>query len=315
MKERPLTHYALLSIGAAIVTLLLKLMAWHLTGSVGLLSDALESLVNFVAAFIAWISLSVAVQPEDKEHAFGHSKAEYFASGLEGLLILFGALGIAWTAIERFFHPQALTHPLQGMVISAAASVINLVVALLLLRVGKKRSSIALQADGDHLMTDVWTSLGVIVGVGLVGLTKWWWLDPIVGLFLAFHILITGLKLMKESARGLMDFGLPAKELELIHATLDRYADEGIHYHAVRTRRAAALKFLSVHLLMPGEWTVTHGHTLVERIEEDLRHAVPNLIVFTHMEPLEDPVSWEDVKLERDRKDKADQEKFSLPQK
>ena len=157
----------------------------------------------------------------------------------------------------------------------------------------------ALEADGKHLITDVWTSVGVMIGVGLVALTQWWWLDPIVGLLLAAHILITALKLMKESARGLMDFRLPKKELAFIHATLDKYAKEGITYHALRTRRAAALKFLAVHLLMPGKWSIKQGHTLVERIEEDLRHAVPNLIVFTHMEPKEDPASWEDVKLER----------------
>ena len=299
MKERPLTHYALLSITAAIVILLLKLIAWHLTGSIGLLSDALESVINLVAAFIAWISLSVAIQPEDKEHAFGHSKAEYFASGLEGLFIFFAALGIAWAAIERFFHPQVLTHTLQGILVSASASVINLSVALILLRVGKKRSSIALEADAKHLITDVWTSVGVIIGVSLVALTQWWWLDPIVGLFLSTHIIITGLKLMKESARGLMDFRLPKKELALIHATLDKYATEGIRYHALRTRRAAALKFLAVHLLMPGKWSIKQGHTLVERVEEDLRRAIPNLVVFTHMEPLEDPASYGDVKLER----------------
>ncbi|MBX7157392.1 MAG: cation diffusion facilitator family transporter [Verrucomicrobiae bacterium] len=299
MKERPLTQYALLSVAVAIVILLLKLVAWHLTGSIGLLSDALESVVNLVAAFIAWISLSVAIQPEDKEHAFGHSKAEYFASGLEGLFIFIAALGIAWAAIERFFHPQALTHTFQGILVSSGASVINLVVALILLRVGKKRSSVALEADGKHLMTDVWTSVGVIIGISLVALTQWWWLDPMVGLLLSAHIVVTGLKLMKESMRGLMDFRLPKKELALIQATLDKYAAEGIGYHALRTRRAAALKFVAVHLLMPGEWTVVQGHTIVERIEEDLRNAIPNLIVFTHMEPLEDPASWEDVKLER----------------
>ena len=304
MKERPLTHYALLSVAAAIVTLLLKLMAWRLTGSIGLLSDALESLVNLAAACIAWISLSVAVQPEDKEHAFGHSKAEYFASGLEGLFIFFAALGIAGTAIERFFHPQVLTQTFQGIAVSTVASGINLVVAIVLLRVGKKRSSVALESDGKHLMTDVLTSLGVVVGVGLIGLTQWWWLDPLVGLFLAAHIIIIGLKLMKESMRGLMDFRLPKKEIEMIHAILDKYAVEGIRYHALRTRRAAALKFLAVHLLMPGKWTVSQGHNVAERIEEDLRHAIPNLIVFTHMEPLEDPVSWEDVKLERDKENK-----------
>lgn len=301
MKERPLTHYAVLSIGAAILTLLLKLVAWHVTGSIGLLSDALESVVNLVAALIAWISLSVAIQPEDKEHAFGHSKAEYFASGLEGLFIFFAALGIAWTAIERFFHPQPLIHTFQGIAVSAFASLINLGVALVLLRVGKKRSSIALKADGKHLMSDVWTSLGVVVGVGLVGLTRQWWLDPIVGLLVTIHIIITGLKLMRESMRGLMDFRLPKKEIALIRSTLDKYATDGIRYHALRTRRAAALKFVAVHLLMPGEWTVAKGHTLVERIEEDLRNAIPNLIVFTHMEPKEDPVSYGDVKLERDK--------------
>ncbi|MEO7319417.1 MAG: cation diffusion facilitator family transporter [Chthoniobacteraceae bacterium] len=299
MKERPLTHFALLSVAAAVVTFLLKLMAWRLTDSVGLLSDALESLANVAAAFIALASLAVAIRPEDEEHAFGHSKAEYFAAGLEGALILVAAVAIGWTAVDRFFSPRALTEPAAGLAVSVGASLINLVVARVLMKVGVRRRSVALEADARHLMTDVWTSAVVVLAVGLVAITGWWWLDPLLGLLLAFHIIATGVRLIRESLLGLMDSGLPAAELDAIRGVLAKFFAEGVQYHALRTRRAGALKFMSVHLLMPGAWTIAHGHDIAERLENDLRETVPGLIVFTHMEPEEDPVSWQDVALER----------------
>lgn len=302
-KERPLTHYALISVAAAVVTFALKLIAWKLTDSVGLLSDALESLANLAAALIALASLAVAVRPEDEEHAFGHSKAEYFAAGIEGALIMLAAVAIGWTAAERFSHPHEITQPIAGLSVSVAASLVNLVVARLLMRVGTKRNSIALTADAKHLMTDVWTSVVVVSAVALVALTGWWWLDPLLGMLLAFHIIATGVRLVKESMLGLMDSTLPAEELETIRTVLGKYAEEGVQYHALRTRRAAALKFMSVHLLMPGAWTIAEGHDLAERCEEDLRGAVHGLIVFTHMEPVEDPVSWEDVDLKRPKRE------------
>lgn len=299
MKERPLTYYARLSVAAAVITLVLKLIAWRLTGSVALLSDALESLVNLAAAFVALGSLAVAARPADDDHAFGHSKAEYFAAGTEGALILVAAAAIAWSAAERFFAPHALSDPVAGLAISAVASGVNFAVARVLLRVGRQRNSIALEADAKHLLTDVWTSLAVIPAVALVALTGWLWLDPLIGLLVALHIVVTGVGLVRESMLGLMDTGLPVPQLEIIHATLAKYAEEGVQYHALLTRRAAARQFMSVHLLMPGTWSITRGHDVAERIECDLRKTIPGLIVLTHLEPDDDPVSWHDVELER----------------
>ena len=299
MKERPLTHYAKISVAAAVVTFTLKLVAWRVTGSVGLLSDALESLVNLAAAFVALGSLAVAAMPEDENHAFGHSKAEYFAAGIEGALILVAAALIGWTAVDRFFSPQPLREPLAGVAISIVASLVNLGVARVLLGVGRRRKSIALEADAKHLMTDVWTSAAVIVGVVLVAFTGWLWLDPLIGVLLAIRIVTTGVPLVRESMLGLMDTGLPAPELAIIRDTLAKYAAEGVQYHALRTRRAAARQFMSVHLLMPGTWTIARGHDLAERLEGDLRKAVPGLNVLTHLEPDDDPASWKDVDLER----------------
>ncbi len=299
MPERPLTHYAMLSLGAALVTFLLKLVAWHLTGSVGLLSDALESLANVAAALVAFASLSVAMKPEDDDHAHGHSKAEYFAAGIEGGLIMVAAVAIGWTAVDRFFSPQAITQPVLGLAVSMGASLINFLVAGVLIKVGRQRRSIALEADAKHLMTDVWTSIAVLVAVALVALTGWVWLDPLIGVLLAFHIVFTGVKLVNESLHGLMDTAVPPDELEAIRNALDKYSDEGVQYHALRTRRAGSLKFMSVHLLMPGEWTIARGHDMSEQIETDLRKLIPGLVVVTHLEPVEDPVSWHDVGLER----------------
>lgn len=299
MNPRPLTHYAMISVIAAVATFLMKLVAWKLTGSVGLLSDALESLANLAAAFIALASLAVAVRPEDEEHAFGHSKAEYFAAGIEGALILLAAVAIGWTAVERFFSPHVLEQPVLGIAISVAASVVNLLVARLLLKVGRARRSVALEADAKHLMTDVWTSVVVVIGVALVAITGWWWLDPLLGLLLAFHIIAVGVRLVRDSMHGLMDSGLDPADQATIRQVLQNYAVEDIEYHALRTRRAGSLKFMSVHLLMPGAWTILRGHDLAEQLEQELRQAVAGLIVFTHLEPREDPKSWEDVKLAR----------------
>ena len=299
MHDRPLTHYAKLSIAVAVVTFMLKLVAWKMTGSVGLLSDALESLANVAASMVAYASLAVAVKPADDDHAHGHSKAEYFAAGVEGGLIVIAALVIGWEAVDRFFTPQAITQPVAGLAVSMFASALNFIVAGILLKVGRLRRSVALEADAKHLMTDVWTSIAVMFAVALVALTGWPWLDPVIGVALAFHIIVTGVKLVNESLHGLMDSAVAPDELESIRATLNKYASEGIQYHALRTRRAGALKFMSVHLLMPGAWTIAKGHDLSEQIENELRGALPGLVVVTHMEPVEDPVSWDDVGLER----------------
>jgi cation diffusion facilitator family transporter len=294
-----LVRYAWLSVAAALLTFFLKLLSWKVTGSVSLLSDALESLANLAAAFIAMASLSVAARPADDEHAYGHTKAEYFASGIEGALILVAAAGIGWSAIDRLTAPRALEEPMLGILLSSAASLVNLVVARVLFSVGRRHHSIALEADAKHLMTDVWTSAVVIVAVALISLTGWLWLDPVLGLLLACHIVATGIRLVHQSMLGLMDTGLPPDELAAVRTVLERFHEQGVQYHALRTRVAGARRFMSVHLLFPGEWSVTRAHALSEEIEAAVREAVPRLTVLTHLEPIEDPASWHDVGLDR----------------
>ncbi len=294
-----LTRYAWLSIAAAVTTFLLKLGAWKLTGSIGLLSDALESLANLAAAFIALASLSVAAQPPDDEHSYGHTKVEYFAGGTEGALILFAAAGIGWGAMGRLFSPKPLEQVGVGLAVSVFASGINLVVARVLHRVGKRHHSVALTADAKHLMTDVWTSVAVVTAVLLIYFTGWERLDAIIGLILAFHIVFVGAKLIRESMLGLMDTGFPPEELDTIHQILAKFAPEGVQYHALRTRRAGARRFMAVHLLVPGACTVQTAHETAEKIEAELRSAIPRLTVLTHLEPAEDPVSWQDQGLDR----------------
>jgi cation diffusion facilitator family transporter len=294
-----LTHYAWLAIAAALATLFLKLASYWLTGSVGLLSDALESLVNLAAAIIALISLKVSARPADEEHAYGHTKVEYFSSGIEGALILLAAAGIGWSAAGHLIHPHPLEKISAGLIVASSASLINLVVSRILLGAARRFHSVTLEADAQHLMTDVWTSVVVIGAVGLVSLTGWIWLDPLLGLAVAVHIVFTGVRLVRQSLHGLMDTALPAAELALIRAVLEKHAGGGVQYHALRTRMAGAWRFMSVHLLVPGGWTVAHGHDLVEKIEAELRAKVPRLTVTTHLEPVEDPASWDDVGLER----------------
>lgn len=273
--------------------------AYLLTGSVGLLSDALESLVNLVAAVVALIAVSIAALPADEEHAYGHNKAEYFSSGFEGGLILVAALSIAYVAVRRLLHPQAIEAAGEGLAISAVASVVNLGVARVLFQAARQHRSIALEADARHLMADVWTSAGVIAGVGAAALTNWRVLDPLVGLAVAANILHTGVQLLRRSALGLLDTALPEATRKEILAVLDSYAKDGVHYHALRTRRAGRWRFISFHVLVPGDWTVQRGHDLLERIENAVRARVPFSTVFTHLEPIEDPLSFEDQHLER----------------
>lgn len=294
-----LTRYAWLSIAAALSTLVLKLAAYGLTGSVGLLSDALESLVNLAAAVIALVSLTVAVRPADEEHAYGHTKVEYFSSGIEGALILVAAVGIGWSAAWHLIQPHELQRISVGLGVASAASVLNLVVARILFRAARRYYSVTLEADARHLMTDVWTSVAVIGGVGLASVTGWTWLDPLLGLAVAVHIAFIGVRLVRESLHGLMDTALPATELALIRTVLEGHLVNGVQYHALRTRMAGAWRFMSVHLLVPGDWTVARGHDVAEKLEEELRAKVPRLTVTTHLEPVEDPVSWDDVGLER----------------
>lgn len=299
MRTESLTRYAWLSIAAAVATIGLKTAAWWTTGSVGLLSDAIESLVNLAAAIVALWMLKLAERPPDDEHAYGYSKAEYFSSGFEGGLIFIAALAIAWTAIPRLIAPQPLEHLGIGLAISVVASLINLGVAVVLLRVGKRFNSITLEADAHHLMTDVWTSAGVVLGVGAVALTGWQRLDPLIAIGVAVNILWMGYRLIRRSARGLLDRALPAQGREAIHAVLARYEERGIAFHALMTRQAAGRSFASVHVLVPGAWSVQQGHDLVEEIERDIRAAVPGTSVITHLEPREDPKSLDDVALDR----------------
>jgi len=294
-----LTRYAWLSIATAIATIVLKSVAWKMTGSVGLLSDAIESVVNLAGALMALWMLTLAAQPADDDHAHGHGKAEYFSSAFEGFLILLAAASIAYTAIDRMMNPQPLEAIGIGLLVSVVASVLNFATARTLLRVGKKHNSITLEADAHHLLTDVWTSVGVIAGVGLVSLTGWLWLDPAVALLVAANIVWTGYQLMRRSAAGLMDISLPADKLEKIESLLAGYRAQGLDFHALRTRQAGGRAFMTLHILVPGHWTVQYGHDWAERIEDDIRKALPFTHVTTHVEPLEDPASMNDQGLDR----------------
>jgi cation diffusion facilitator family transporter len=294
-----LVRYAWLSIAASIVIIALKTGAWWVTGSVGLLSDALESVVNLLAACVALIVLTIAARPADEDHPFGHDKAEYLSSGFEGGMILFAAIGIAVAAADRMLHPQALASLPVGLAISVIASLINYGVARVLMAAGRRHDSITLEADAQHLMTDVWTSVGVVIGVGAVVVTGWQWLDAAVAIAVAANIVRTGLQLLKRSISGLMDTALPDDEQAAIRAILDSYRAQGIEYHALWTRRSASRRFITVHILVPGAWTVQQGHDLLERIEEEICARLPHTAVFTHLEPIEDPSSWRDTELHR----------------
>jgi len=297
-----LTRFAWLSIGAAVVTMALKTGAYFLTGSVGLLSDAIESLVNLVGAGMALLMLTIAARPADEDHVYGHTKAEYFASSTEGLLILGAAIGIISTAAQRLLQPKEIEQLGLGLVVSVAASLINFVVARILLNAGKQRQSITLEADAHHLITDVWTSVGVIGGVGIAGLTGWNILDPIVAIIVATNIIWTGVKLIRRSVAGFMDEALPDQEQKLIQTVMSKYREKGVTFHALRTRQAAARRFISVHVLVPGHWTVHDAHHIAEDFENEIRTTLGGAItVFTHLEPVEDELSMEDIYLDREQ--------------
>ena len=299
MARKNLTRFAWLSIGAAIATIALKLSAYLITDSVGLLSDALESLVNLAAALMALAMLTVAARAPDEMHAFGYSKAEYFSSGVEGALILLAAAGIIWTALPRLASPQPLEQVGIGVAAAVLASAINFGVARSLLKAGKEYRSITLEADAHHLMTDVWTSAGIIAGILAVHFTGWRRLDPIIAMVVAANIVRIGAQLLRRSVLGLMDRALPAAEQDAIKEVLSRYEPCGIRFHALRTRCAGARSFVSLHVLVPGAWTVQRGHDALEEIEQNIRVAAPGSSVFTHLEPIEDPAAWEDNALDR----------------
>jgi len=299
VNRRSLTRFAWLSIAAAVVTIGLKLIAYRLTGSVGLLSDAIESVVNLVGGIMALTMLTVAARPADEEHQYGHSKAEYFSSGVEGTLILLAAISIAYAAVGRFIAPKPLEQIGLGLIVSVLASLVNLGVALLLLRVGRKRSSITLEANAQHLLTDVWTSVGVVVGVGAVAFTGWQRLDPVVALAVAANIVWTGIGIVKGSIAGLMDVALSDEDQAVVRKSLQSYAQEGVTFHRLQTRQAGARKFVSVHILVPGDWTARQSHQVLQRIESDICEALPGTAVISHLEPLDEPVPAEEPSQER----------------
>ncbi len=307
--RQSLTAYGWLSFSAAIITIALKSYAWWLTDSVGLLSDALESLINLVAAIIMLAVLSISSRPPDDDHAYGHEKVEYFSSGAEGIMILLAAFSIGLTAWERLWHPLPLQALDLGIAISVVASLVNLIVAQILIRVGKRQHSITLEADGKHLMTDVWTTVGILLGIGIIaagdyfpvshqwaielGLNDWTILDPVIAILVALHIVWTGIHLLQRTASGLLDAALPAEEQSAIIEVLQAFADRHpIAYHALRTRYAGARRFMSVHILVPGEWSVQRSHELVEDIERQLMALFDYIDIDTHLEPIEDEASW-----------------------
>ena len=296
---RSARSYALLSIAAALVTIAMKGVAWRLTGSVGLLSDAAESLVNLAAALIALWALSVAERPPSPTHDWGYSKAEYFSSGAEGFLILAAAAGIAVAAWERWRSPRPIADPWTGVAVAAAASAVNGAVAAVLFRAGTRLRSITLRADAHHLMTDVWTSVGVVAGIALVAVTGWQRLDPLIAFAVAVNIVWTGWRLVRETGLGLLDTALADEDRGLVVGALVPFQEEGILFHAIRSRVAGRRRFVTMHVLAPGEWTIQRGHDLCEKIEAAVREALPGAHVFTHLEPREDPVSWEDRGLDR----------------
>ena len=295
-----LVRFAWLSVAAALATIALKTAAWWVTGSVGLLSDALESLINLAAALLAVTMLRLAASPPDAEHPYGRFKAEYVASGIEGALIVFAAISIVYSALPRLMAPQPIDAPLLGIALSAVATAINLGVALVLISVGRREKSIALEGDGRHLMADVWTSVGVIAGVALVAATGWLVLDPLIALAVAAHIVWTGAVLVRRSFQGLLDAAIPARDLAEIEKIFDEYRKRhGVDFHALLTRRAGSRRFISFHLLVPDAWTVARAHELSEEIESRIRSLVDNAILLTHIEPISQPASYDDIKLER----------------
>ncbi|MBI1395107.1 MAG: cation diffusion facilitator family transporter [Betaproteobacteria bacterium] len=300
MNGNSLTRYAWLSVAVALATIALKVAAWWITGSVGLLSDAMESGVNLVAALLALWMLTLAERPPDEEHAYGYSKAEYFSSGAEGGMIFIAAAAIIWSAVPRVIEATPIEKVGPGLVISVVASVINFGAARMLMRAGRRHGSITLEADAHHLLTDVWTSAGVIAGVALVWLTGWYRLDAIVAIAVALNILWTGFRLLRRSALGLLDRAIAQEHREALQQVLASHESNGVVFHALRTREAAGRSFASLHVLVPGRWSVQRGHDLCERIEQEMRSAVPNLSVITHLEPLEDPRSFEDEPLDRE---------------
>jgi cation diffusion facilitator family transporter len=293
--KKSLASIVWFSIIASILTIFIKSAAYYITGSVGFLSDAMESFINLAAAIVAFVMLTIAARPPDKEHPFGHDKAEYFSSLIEGLLIVLAAVGIVYAAINRILHPEPLEELTIGMTLSVLATLINFVTAKILLYYGRKHNSITLEADSHHLMTDVWTTIGIIMGILLVKFTNWQLLDPIMAIAVAISIVYTGTKLIIRSTSGLMDSKLSEKELFIIKQILDQYKEQGIEYHALYTRQSASKKFITFHLLIPGDLTMHNAHEFSKMIEKEITVQLPYSDVFIHLEPLNDPEAFDDI--------------------
>ncbi len=297
-RDHDLSRYAVISIVTSIVVIAMKMAAWWVTGSVGLLSDAAESLVNLVAAIAAFVALRVAARPADHSHNFGHTKAEYFSAVFEGVMIVLAAAVIIAAAVNRLIHPHELESVGIGLLISIVATTLNGAVGVLLLRTGKKHRSLTLEADGKHLLTDVWTTVGVVVGVFLVAVTGWLPLDPIIAIAVAVNILVVGAGLVRRSGSGLMDSALPSGERAGIDAVLNRYRRQGIDFHDIRTRESGRQQFLQMHMLVPGAWSVQRAHDMSEQIETELRDDFGHLAITIHVEPLDDPRAYETWRLD-----------------
>ncbi|MGB3304467.1 cation diffusion facilitator family transporter [Gordonia sp. (in: high G+C Gram-positive bacteria)] len=292
-QTRDLSKWALLSIVASIVVIALKVAAWQLTGSVGLLSDAAESVVNLVAAVVAFFALRIAAKPADDDHNFGHVKSEYFSAVIEGVMIVVAAIVIIAVAVERLINPRELESVGIGLAVSVVASIVNAAVAWQLIRVGRRFRSLTLEADGKHLMTDVWTTAGVIAGVALVALTGWIVLDPVIAIVVAINIVFVGYRLIKRSMMGLMDAAIPEEERAKVDAVLDSFRTDGVDFHDVRTREAGHIRFVQLHMLVPGAWSVQEGHDLLEKVESQLHAQIEDVVPTIHLEPIEDPRSYE----------------------
>jgi cation diffusion facilitator family transporter len=297
MAEPHLVRPILLSILAALVTMGLKGTAYYITGSIGLLSEAAESGINLLTALAAYLSLWYSALPVDRSHTYGHAKIEYFSCGLEGVLILGAAVGIVIYAIHRLIEPEPLQSLDIGAVIAVAAALVNLAVARILLRVGRAHQSIVLEADGRHLMTDVWTSGGVLFGLGLVWFSGKLWIDPVIALLMAGNITWTGLSLVLRSFNGLMDHALPEKEQAAVRTAIESQLGPEMTYHALRTRQAGSRRFADCHLLVPGHFTVRQAHDVATRIEQAVRLAFPGMEVTVHIEPIEEDAAWRDSAL------------------
>ena len=297
MKRFSKRHVMMLSLGAALATLGLKFWAYWITGSVAIFSDAAESFINLMAVLIAFLALEIASRPADTTHTYGHEKAEYFSSGVEGSLILAAAIGISYQAWVRLQSPSPLEELPLGLTIAAVAAVINLAVARVILWTAKQHDSITLEAHAKHLLTDVWTTAGVVIGLGAGMLVHWPWLDSAIAFAVAISIVISGIDLLQRSLRGLMDYALPLEEVQLIQQILQKHVGDGRQYHRLRTRRAGTKRFVDFHLLVPGDRTVQETHDLCEVIEFEMKSVLKDASITIHIEPLEDPASWEEPQL------------------